>query len=208
MVVAVWLSALLLYGFFRLWYDGLRKPLSSDEVEYFVGLLEARAAAGQPTNDIAIARAFLEQDDGQEFVMYNLVRFNPAPAKHPETGEDAEPRSLLMAYMKPFMGTMLRRAGHPVITGKIAGGYLDEWNTAPNPGWDGAGLIRYRSRRDAMLASLANNEFDGMHKFKVAAIDQTYAVPTQRQMGFYASPRVTVALVIALAAALLNIALI
>jgi len=70
-----------------------------------------------------------------------------------------------------------------------------------------ARLVRYRSRRDAMLASLASLEFDDIHKYKIAALKQTFAVPTQIQVALYASPRVTVALVLALGAALLQMAL-
>ena len=64
-----------------------------------------------------------------------------------------------------------------------------------------------QERRDAMLASLANPEFDALHKYKAAAIRQTFAFPTQPLAGLYASPRITVALALALAAALLHIAL-
>lgn len=208
MAVAIWLSALLLYGLFRFWYDGFSKPLQADEIERFMALVEARQKEGYHVPDLAELRQFLESDDGREFVMYNLLQFADSPATDPETGESVSPRELLNKYLKPFMGTILRRAGHPVITGQIIGGYIDEWGTPPNPGWQGAGLVRYRSRRDAMLASLANPHFFAMHKYKAAAIQQTYAIPASRQMGLYASPRLTVALVLALLAALLHLAIV
>ena len=62
-------------------------------------------------------------------------------------------------------------------------------------------------RRDAMQATLANPAFDDIHHLKAAALRETFAVPAQTVQGLYASPRVTVALVIALSAALLQIAL-
>ena len=131
MTVAIWLGALVAYLVFRLWYDGVSKPLTDDEVAHFVSILERRAV----------------------------------------------------------------------------GDYVDAWTTPPNPGWHAAGLIRYRSRRDAMLASIAHPAFDGIHKYKIAALKQTYAFPTQTQAALYASPRVTVALVLALGATLLQLAL-
>ncbi|MCP4211579.1 MAG: hypothetical protein GY764_08870 [Halieaceae bacterium] len=152
-------------------------------------------------------RKFLEEDDGKEFIMMNLLQYNPSPMKHPDTGQDAQADSILQEYFRPFMGRVIRRAGHPVIAGRAVGGYLDAWNTPPDPGWHGAGLIRYRSRRDIIELSLASAKFQDLHKYKLAALKQTIAFPTQTQMGLYASPRVTVAMALALAAALLQLTL-
>jgi len=196
-----------MYLVFRLWYDGLRKPLTAKEVEEYTRLLEERAGAGDEV-DLAVMRKFLEEDDGKEFIMMNLMQLNPSPMKHPDTGQDAQADSILQEYFRPFMGQVIRRAGHPVIAGRAVGGYLDAWNTPPDPGWHGAGLIRYRSRRDIIELSLASEKFQDLHKYKVAALKQTISFPTQTQMGLYASPRVTVALALALVAALLQLALV
>jgi len=204
--IAIWGSALLAYLGFRFWYDGLRKPLTAAETEHFIGLLEKRASEGLDQQELAVMRKFMQEDDGREFIMVNLVQFNPSPVVHPDTGREVGASSLLMEYFRPFMKTLLRRAGHPVVSARVVGGYIEAWNTPPDPGWHVAGLIRYRSRRDAMLVSLADASFEGIHKLKIAALRQTFAVPTQAQMGLYASPRVTVALLLALGAALLQLA--
>ena len=206
MALSIWVTTLLVYLVFRLWYDGLRKPLTAEEVEEYTRLLEERAGAGDEV-DLAVMRKFLEEDDGKEFIMMNLLQYNPSPMKHPDTGCDAQAESIIQEYFKPFMGQVIRRAGHPVIAGRAVGGYLDAWNTPPDPGWHGAGLIRYRSRRDIIELSLASAKFQDLHKYKVAALKQTISFPTQTQMGLYASPRVTVAMALALAAALLQLAL-
>ena len=206
MALSIWVTTLLVYLVFRLWYDGLRKPLTAEEVEEYTRLLEERAGAGDEV-DLAVMRKFLEEDDGKEFIMMNLLHYNPSPMKHPDTGQDARAESILQEYFRPFMGQVIRRGGHPVIAGSAVGGYLDAWNTPPDPGWHGAGLIRYRSRRDIIELSLASAKFQDLHKYKVAALKQTISFPTQTQMGLYASPRVTVALVLALVAALLQLAL-
>ena len=205
MTIAIWGSALLAYVAFRLWYDGLRKPLTANEVEQYTGLLEQRTDVDAV--DLEVMRKFLEEDDGKDFIMVNLLQFNPSPMKHPDTGQDARADSVLQEYFKPFMGQVMRRAGHPVVATRAVGGYLDAWNTPPDPGWHAAGLIRYRSRRDCIELSLANAEFQDLHKYKVAALKQTFAFPSRTNISFYASPRVTVAMVLALAAALLQIAL-
>lgn len=208
MIIGIWGGALLIYLAFRLWYDGLRKPLTPSEIEHFMEQLEKRAGDGLDTHDIAVVRKFMEEDDGQEFIMVNLIEFNPSPVTHPDTGKSLSAPRLLSEYFRPLMKMFLRRAGHPVLTSQAVGGYLEAWNTPPNPSWHVAGLVRYRSRRDAMLATVVSSSFDGIHKYKIAAIKQTFALPTKPLAGgFYASPRITVALVLALAASLLQLIL-
>ena len=205
MATTIWILAALIYLAFRLWYDGLKKPLSAQEIAHFIVILEQRVADGLESQDIAIVRKFMEQDDGKEFIMVNLIQFNPSPVVHPDTGEGVKAHELVQEYFKPLMKTFLRRAGHPVLMTRAVGGYIDAWNTPPDPGWHAAGLIRYRSRRDAMQASLASPAFDGIHKYKIAALKQTFAFPTQTQAAVYASPRLTVALALALCASLLQL---
>ena len=204
MTLTIWICALIAYLAFRFWYDGVRKPLSPQEIDEFMAVMERRVNEGLEQQDIAVLRRFLEEDDGKEFLMVNLLQFNPSPLPHPDSGADTDAPSLLQEYFKPLMKMFLKRAGHPVLTSRVVGGYIESWNTAADPGWHAAGIVRYRSRRDAMLASLASAEFDAIHKYKIAALNQTFAMPTQRLIGFYASPRVTVGLALALVASLLQ----
>ena len=205
MTTAIWVGALLAYLAFRLWYDGVQKPLTTEEIAKFTSMLEQRAAEGFGSQEIETVRRFMEQDDGKEFIMVNLIQFNPSPVTHPDTDLGVKSHELVQAYFKPFMKILFRRAGHPVLMTRAVAGYLDAWNTPPDPGWHAVGLIRYRSRRDAMLASFANPVFGGIHKYKIAALKQTFAFPSQAQVALYASPRITVALVLALGAALLQL---
>ena len=71
-----------------------------------------------------------------------------------------------------------------------------------------AGLVRYRSRRDVILLSFADTKFADIHKYKIAAMQQTFAFPIQTRAALYASPRLTVGLLLALGAALLQLTLI
>lgn len=207
MTVVIWGAAAAVYFLFRVWYDGPRKPLTAAEIEEFMQILRARAESVEDTQDLEVLRRFMEEDDGREFIMTNLILFNPSPVTHPESGEAVRADSLLGEYFRPLMKMFLPRAGHPVLTMRAVGGYLDAWNTTENPGWQAVGLVRYRSRRDAVLASVAAAQFDGIHRYKVAALNQTFALPGRPQQGLFASPRVTVALVLALAAALVQLAL-
>jgi hypothetical protein len=65
--------------------------------------------------------------------------------------------------------------------------------------------MRYRSRRDLAIL-VADPRFGGAHDFKFAAMPQTYSFPTQPQIMTLAGPRIWVGLVLALAAALAQIA--
>ena len=59
-----------------------------------------------------------------------------------------------------------------------AGGYVDAWNTPPDPGWSIVGMVRYRSRRDFLDFALEIERGDiVMHKW--AAIATTHVFPVQ-----------------------------
>jgi hypothetical protein len=151
-------------------------------------------------------RAFLARDDGREFAMLNLVRLAPQPVPHPTTGEPTPARALLDEYTRAFIRALLRRGGHPAIAARAAGGYLDSWNVADDPGWTIVGYMRYRSRRD-MMELVVDPRFAAAHPFKIAAIETTLSFPTSPQILLFLSPRVWVGLVLALLAALLHLAL-
>ena len=80
----IWLAASATYLGFRVWYDGLRGPLRPEEIEAYLQRIETSDFTD--TNDLESLRRFMEEDDGREFIMLNLVRLNPEPAPHPETG--------------------------------------------------------------------------------------------------------------------------
>jgi hypothetical protein len=200
----LWGSAVLLYAAFWLWYVGLRGPLEPAEIDGHLARLAASALDATP-EQLATLRAFLEADDGREFFMLNLVRLEPGPVTAPGGSEPRRAREVLDGYTRHFMPALLRRAGHPAFFGRAAGGYVEHWGVSPDPGWSFAAAIRYRSRRD-MIELVNDPRFSGAHAFKRAAIQTTLAFPTSP--GFVVlGPRVWVALVLGLAAALLQLAL-
>lgn len=202
--LAIWLGAAGLYAAFRLWYDGWRAPLRPEEVERTLAAL-----AGTPSgelNDLEALRRFLAEDDGREFTMLNLVRIAPGEVPHPKTGAPTPARKLMREYIGGFLPTLLRTGGHPALQARKIGPYVDAWNAAPDPGWTFVGMVRYRSRRD--LAKLVTDpRFTAAHPFKAAAIPVTFSFPTAIGPAFLLGPRVSVALVLALTAALLQLAL-
>ncbi|WP_428679231.1 hypothetical protein [Sphingopyxis sp.] len=152
-------------------------------------------------NDLGRLRDFLESDDGREFVMVNLVRTRPGLVTDPASGEAREGSEWLRRYSEPFVRGLIARGGHPLFVGRKIGGYIDAWNTPADPGWSLAGTMRYRSRRD-LVRMATDPRFRAAHLNKTLGIEATFSFPTQRQIAFYASPRVIMGLTLALAAAL------
>jgi hypothetical protein len=200
----IWLGAALLYAAFWFWYVGVPRPLTPAEVDATMATI-ASSSIGATPEQLATVRAFLEADDGREFFMLNLVRVNPGPVIAPGASEPADARAVLEGYTRHFMPALFRRAGHPAFFGRAAGGYVEQWQVAPDPGWTFGAAIRYRSRRD-MAALIVDPRFANAHEFKAAAIASTFAFPTAPAY-VMVGPKIWVGLVIALGAALLQLAL-
>jgi hypothetical protein len=182
----IWLAATAIYLGFRAWYDSWRGPLRPEEIETYLKRIEASDFTDG--NDVEILRRFMEEDAGREFVMLNLVRLNPEPVPHPETGEPTPAPKLLRGYLGTFLPQLLRRAGHPLLQARKVGGYVDAWNVEPDPGWSFMGYMRYRSRRD-LVELVTAPAFLGAHPFKAAALPKTFSFPTQPVLSLYAGPR-------------------
>ena len=106
MDIVIWIIALSLYALFWLWYCGVKGRLSKHEVEIFISSFEAKGLSESALLNI---REFLEQDDGREFFMVNLLEI-----KSPKR----ESQKLLMGYFKKFMSGMIPRGGHPLFLAK------------------------------------------------------------------------------------------
>lgn len=201
----IWGGAALAYAGFRLWYDGIPRPLEAAEIDELMTRLPATTLAD--ARELANLRTFLAADDGREFVMANLVRLAPEPVPDPDTGKLTRSRDLLERYTADFFPALLRRGGHPVVVGRAIGSYIDSWNVPDDPGWSLLGTMRYRSRRD-MMQLVVDPRFARAHQFKIAATPVTFSFPTKPLVGLHLGPRAWVGLALALAAALLHIALV
>jgi hypothetical protein len=200
----IWGTALLTYVGFRLWYDNWSGPLKPAEIYAFLKQMAGRFEG--TGNSPQVLRAFLEADDGREFVMLNLVKAQMEQVEDPKTGHMVQGFDLLKRYSKRFMPVLFRNGGHPAMVGRKVGGYIDAWNTEADPDWTIFGLMRYRSRRD-MIKLVTDPAFMEGHPDKLLGTLATFSFPTQRVLSLYLSPRITVALVLALIAALGHLAL-
>jgi len=191
----IWSLALLVYAAFWCWYVGWRKKITPDEVEQTMRLIEsADSVSAKQKQNLC---QFLANDDGKDFVMVNLLHLREPVAAS---------RSKLQAYQKVFLGSLLRKAGHPVLVARAASGNIENLACEQADDWAAAGMVRYRSRRDfmEMLPPTIGSEH---HALKLAAMEKTLAFPSS-QWFIFGGPRLIVALLISLIAALLHIALV
>jgi hypothetical protein len=201
----IWIGALVLYGLFTAWYHSWRPPLRPDEIDGYMSRFEAlsREPGGPAAEQLPALRRFMEADDGGEFFMVNLIRLEPAPVVVPGSDEKRPAAQVLRRYTGYFMPALLRRAGHPAFFARAAGGTLESWGVASDPGWSLAGVIRYRSRRD-LLELASDPAFGPAHVFKIAAIAGTFAFPAAPGL-VVVGPRVWVGLALGLLAALAHL---
>lgn len=198
----VWPIAAVLYVCFRLYYDNWRGRLSADEIDAFMTAVQA--GGGGELNDLATVREFLEDDDGREFVMVNLLRVPDNEVTDPDSGAKVPAENMFRAYTKAFVPRLVKHGGHPALASRKVGGYVDAWMVDPDPGWTVVGFTRYRSRRD-MMKMAADPTFEDAHKYKVLGVAETFSFPTQTALRLYVTPRVWVFLVLALIAALAQV---
>ena len=191
MDIAIWIIALSLYALFWLWYCGVKGRLSKHEVEIFISSFEAKGLSERALSNI---REFLQQDDGREFFMVNLLQI-----KSPKR----ESQKLLMGYFKKFMSGMIPRGGHPLFLAKAAARNIENLNCEHADNWSSVGIIRYRSRRD--FAQIVLNTFGSEHHAdKLLSLNKTLAFPSTTTL-FFGSPKIIIALVLGLAAAVTQV---
>ena len=175
-----WILLTGIYVGFFFWYTNFEAPLTRDEADAFLAQIQKR---GNDPGQLAALTRFLYNDDGDDFVMVNLIDMR----KHdPKTGHEAPDQQLdrYMAYMWP---ALFLRACHPVFFSQGRYEALDIWGIEGAQNWSQFAMMRYRSRRD-MLAISSNPQFEGSHDFKIAAMKKTVAFPVAG--GFsYADPR-------------------
>jgi hypothetical protein len=187
----VWLVLGLLHATFFAWYTSFGGPLSQQEIDGYLALFTENGA--EPER-IAVFRHFMETDTGDDFAMFNsiLMRDEPLQVEGVSPGESSD--EVLARYTRPFLGRAFRSAAHPVLFGSAAARAVDHWGIEGAEAWSTGGIVRYRSRRDLMEQAAAIGP-DGIHEFKIAAMEKTIAFPLDPwfQLG---DPRLVLALLL------------
>lgn len=163
-IMIIWGTAIGFYLLFLLWYIGLNRKITPSEATSAIKLIEENSECTD--QQIANLRHFFSNDDGKDFVMVNLLEL-----KEPKS----ESRAKLAQYQKIFLGSLLKRAGHPVFIARAASGNIENL-ACDADNWTAAGMIRYRSRRDLMEV-LPATLGSAHHGLKLDSLERTFAYP-------------------------------
>jgi uncharacterized protein (DUF1330 family) len=149
-----------------IWYQGGSEPLSVDEVESYLSIIQKQEQNPGGRHDFKQLRSFLENDDGKPFYTVNLYKYYPSPQyEHGseysniyinETGRDAFDR-----FSKVMVKLLARNASHPI--------FGTDWVDEHSSDWDRLVIVRYRSRRD-IAEIFASEEFADASEHKWAAL--------------------------------------
>jgi len=190
--LAIWIASAGVYAAFLLWYLPLWRRVSPEEIHR---VITAAQTEGLTPERLVELQRFLESDRGESFVIVNLLQL-----REPK----ADARRAMEVYQTRFMGRLLRMGGFPLYAGRAAmARNIEQWGIDAE-GWDAVALVRYRCRRDLARMILFSLEGD-TREFKHAGLERTFALPVLPIVSTV-SPCLLVGLIIALAAALLQIA--
>ena len=172
---------LILYLVFLSWYDGWgMDPYTPEEVEALASKAEALETNPEQIRNL---RRLLKDDDGKEFFMLNLNRY--------EYGENEVQQGVPIAYQnygQAVITMILKNAGHPIYSGELSeylvGGDLKEGN------WHEVILVRYRSRRD-FIGMVTSDEYLKISKHRAGGIEYAEVTPTSATINL-ATPRIFV----------------
>ena len=184
----------LLYIIFLAWYDGWgMEPYTSEEIDNLAIRMEQ--AEGSTPEQLKNLILLLKEDDGKEFFMLNLNRYeyaeNEAKGGVPKAYQD---------YGLPVIWMILARAGHPIFSAEIPNYLLD--GEVTNNRWDEVIIVRYRSRKD-FFNMVTSDEYLKIFNNRIGGMDYAEVTATTSSINF-TSPRLFVLLIFSSLTLLLN----
>lgn len=195
----IWISLLVIYAGFFLWYTNIGGKLDKEEIEFFLEKFEENASANSADPETYnsqknLIKRFMEEDTGRQFLMVNNIDMDddPEDVEGAEPGESAE--RLLDRYMEHMYAQLLKRACHPVFAGNAVHPSMDLVGIEGAEIWDRAALMRYKSRR-AFMEVVTHPNMGSKHAFKVAAMEKTIAYPVETVL-YLGDPRFLLALIL------------
>jgi len=195
----IWISLLVIYAGFFLWYTNIGGKLDKEEIQFFLEKFEENASANSADPETYnsqknLIKRFMEEDTGRQFLMVNNIDMDddPEDVEGAEPGESAE--RLLDRYMEHMYAQLLKRACHPVFAGNAVHPSMDLVGIEGAEIWDQAALMRYKSRR-AFMEVVTHPNMGSKHAFKVAAMEKTIAYPVETVL-YLGDPRFLLALIL------------
>ncbi len=164
-----------LFLLFVTWYGGKGKPLRPDEIEAFFNALGKMDLSEGEKEIIPEIRSLLANDDGQEFVMQNLVRHRPRALYPAGYHYNDDARAADQRYGKAIILPLLRQGSLPIFIARRSGSFIEPEGADL---WHYVAMVRYRSRRDFLRFVLAIQTRDiAVHKW--AALEKTHVFPVK-----------------------------
>ena len=180
---------LALYLAFLAWYDGWGvDPFTAEEVDMLVSKAETQDTNPEELKNLL---RLLKDDDGEEFFMLNLNRYEYA-GNEVQQGVPVSYQN----YGQAVIQMMLKNAGHPIYSGEISdylvGGDIKEG------GWHEIILVRYRSRRD-FVSMVTSDEYLKAAKLRYVSIEYAEVIPTRANLNLVTPRFVILALLVLIA---------
>ena len=201
----VWISLIVIYLSFFIWYTDLGGKLTDDEIEYYANKFESNALKDGRVLEPRIKellQKFMEEDSGKQFMMVNVIDMSENPT-FPDGTLAIESSDVLMnEYMEHMYGELLKRASHPAYFGSAVNGSMDLVGIENAEIWERAALFRYKSRR-AFLEIVTHPNMNSKHKYKIAALEKTIAFPVENQF-YLGDPRLLLGLILLIIGLLLR----
>ena len=170
---------LLVYLLGLSWYGGSGDPVKDAELESYIKALVSNADVRGKDTDKAVnyMRRLAEKDDGNEFIMVNLIRFRETSLYSKDSPWVAETDPMLAdaRYGDGVIPLLLKRGSLPVFVSSVSGGFINE---TTHDEWDMVAMVRYRSVRD-MLQMMVEMSSTDLADHKWAAIEQTHVFPVK-----------------------------
>ncbi len=170
---------LLVYLLGLSWYGGSGDPVKDAELESYIKALVSNADVRGRDTDKAVnyMRRLAEKDDGNEFIMVNLIRFRETSLYSKDSPWVAETDPMLAdaRYGDGVIPLLLKRGSLPVFVSSVSGGFINE---TTHDEWDMVAMVRYRSVRD-MLQMMVEMSSTDLADHKWAAIEQTHVFPVK-----------------------------
>ena len=185
-----WISLLVIYSSFFIWYTDFGGKLTDDEIQYYGNKFESNALKDGRVLEPRIKELlqnFMKQDSGKQFIMVNVIDMSENPTFPDGTVSEESADNLMNEYMEHMYGEILKRASHPVFMGSAVNDSMDLVGIEHAEVWETAALFRYKSRR-AFLEIVTHPDMNSKHKYKIAALEKTIAFPVETQL-YLGDPR-------------------
>jgi len=201
----VWISLIVIYLSFFIWYTDLGGKLTDDEIEYYANKFESNALKDGRVLEPRIKellQKFMEEDSGKQFIMVNVIDMSENPTFPDGTVSDESSDVLMNEYMEHMYVELFKRASHPAYFGNAVNGSMDIVGIENAEVWERAILVRYKSRR-SFLEIVTHPDMNSKHKYKIAALEKTIAFPVESQL-YLGDPRLLLGFILLIVGLLLK----